>query len=125
MRPLLYLWGWYNGECVHDTVRVLLTNLADEQSSHAGSSATSEGVGQLEALQTIAALGLLADHIEDGVDQLSALRVVSLRPVVTGSALAENEIVWTEDLTEWSGPHGVHCSWFKVDQDGSWNVLST
>jgi hypothetical protein len=35
-------------------------------------------VGQLEALQAVAALGLLADDVKDRVNQLGALGVVAL-----------------------------------------------
>ena len=36
-------------------------------------------------LQTVAALRLLAHHVEHAVDKLGALRVVSLCPVVAGT----------------------------------------
>ena len=39
-------------------------------------------MSDLEALEAIAALGLLADDIEDGIDELGTLGVVSFRPVV-------------------------------------------
>merc|ERR1711903_66179 len=39
-----HLGGWHDGEGEHDTVGVLLTDLGDEESSHTGAGATSEGV---------------------------------------------------------------------------------
>jgi len=39
-------------------------------------------VGQLESLQAVTALGLLAQNLQHGVDQLGALCVVALGPVV-------------------------------------------
>lgn len=60
-----YLGGGHDGEGGHHAVRVLLTDLADEQGAHAGTGAATEGVGHLEALQALAVLGLLADDIED------------------------------------------------------------
>ena len=33
---------------------------------------------ELEALEAVAALGLLANHVQDAVDQLRALRIMSL-----------------------------------------------
>merc|ERR1711998_90597 len=65
------LGGGHDGEGHHHSVGVLLTDLRDEESSHSGSSATTERVGDLEALKAIAALSLLADNIEDGVNELS------------------------------------------------------
>ncbi|GIX60839.1 cell differentiation protein [Babesia caballi] len=57
-----------DGEGLHDPVGVLLTDLADEQRSHTTSGTTTERVGDLEALEAVAPLGLLAYNIKDGVD---------------------------------------------------------
>ena len=107
-----------NGEGVHDTVGVLLTDLGDQECAHTGSGATTERVGQLEALkkrfnkrsrclethlETIAGLGLLADNVQDGVNELGALSVVTLGPVVAGARLAKDEVVGAEDLAEGAG----------------------
>ena len=35
----LYLWGWYDREGVHDSIWIFLTDLADEQRTHARASA--------------------------------------------------------------------------------------
>jgi len=60
-----HLWRWHNREGKHHTIWVLFTNLGDQKCSHASASATSKGVGQLEALETITRLRLLADYIKD------------------------------------------------------------
>lgn len=74
-------------------------------------------------LETVAVLGLLADHVQHGVHELGALRVVSLGPVVTGAALAEHEVVRTEQLAEPSGADGVHGARLQVEEDGTRHVL--
>merc|ERR1712166_1335494 len=56
--------GMARREGKHHTIWVLLTDLGDQKCSHTGASATSEGVGQLEALEAIARFGLLTDNIE-------------------------------------------------------------
>merc|ERR1719345_634602 len=76
--------GWDDRERLHDSVRVLLTNLRNEQSAHACASATTEGVAKLEALEAIAPFCLLTHNIQDGVNQLSAFGIMSFRPVVPG-----------------------------------------
>ena len=43
---------WDDGKGVHDAVGVLLADLGDQECAHAGSGATTERVGQLEALKT-------------------------------------------------------------------------
>ena len=77
--------GGDDGEGDHLSVGVLLTDLGDEEGSHAGAGSTTEGVGDLEALKAIATLSLLTDDIEDGVNELSTFGVVTLGPVVTGT----------------------------------------
>ena len=96
------LGGWHDGESGHDSVGVLLTNLGNEEGAHAGTSAATEGVGDLEALKAVAAFSLFADNVEDGVDELSTFSVVALGPIVTGTSLAKHEVVRSEELTEGS-----------------------
>merc|ERR1711939_740758 len=114
-----HLGGWHDREGAHHTVGVFLTDLGDEEGSHAGASATTERVGDLESLEAVAALGFLADNIEDGVDELSTFGVVALGPVVAGTGLAEHEVVGAEELTERSSADGVHGSGLEIHEDGT------
>jgi len=82
-------------------------------------------VGYLETLEAIATFSFLSDDIEDGVDELGTFGVMALGPVVTGTGLSEDEVVWSEELTEWTGSDGVHGSWFEIHEDGSWDVSTT
>jgi predicted glutamine amidotransferase len=79
----------------------------------------------LESLKAIAALGFLSDNVEDGVYKFGSLCVVTFGPVVSGTTLSEDEVVWAEDLTEWSGSDGVHSSGLKIDKNGTWDVFAT
>ena len=87
--------GRDDAEGVHDPVRVLLSDLGDEEGAHAGAGPAAEGVGELETLQAVAALGLLADRVEDRVHQFRSLCVVTLGPVVTGPTLT---CVWWQGV---------------------------
>jgi hypothetical protein len=60
-----YFWGWDDGEGFHNSVWVFFSNFGDKESSHSGSSSSSEGVGNLESLETVASLGFLSNDIED------------------------------------------------------------
>ena len=51
-------------------------------------------------MEAITALSLLADDIEDGVDQFGTLGVVTLGPVVTSTGLSEDEVIRAKQLTE-------------------------
>merc|ERR1712100_467823 len=109
-----HLGGGHDREGAHHTVGVFLTDLGDEEGSHTGSSATTERVGHLEALEAVAALRFLADNIEDGVNELSTFGVVALGPVVSGTGLAEDEVVGSEELTEGSSTDGVHGAGLEI-----------
>ena len=119
------LGGWDDGEGDHLSIWVLLSDLGDEEGSHTGAGTTTEGVGDLEALKAVATLSLLSDNIEDGVDELSTLGVVTLGPVVTSTSLTEDEVVGSEELTEWGGSDGVHGTWLEIHEDGSWDISAT
>jgi len=119
------LGGRHDGESNHLSIGVLFSDLGDEEGSHTGSSTTTEGVGDLETLEAIATFGFLSDDIEDGVDELSTLGVVTLGPVVTGTSLAEDEVVGAEELTERSSTDGVHGAGLKIHEDGTGNITST
>ena len=95
--------------------------------AHRGSAnVTCDGCdGHVEArtLQAIGALSLLADDIKNRVDELSALRVVTLRPVVSRTALTEDEVVGTEEVAEGTRADGVHGAGLQIDEDRTRNVL--
>ena len=75
-----------------------------------------------EALEAVAALSLLADNVEDGINQLGALGVVALGPVVACTRLAEDEVVRAEDLAEGSRAHRVHGARLEVHQDSAGHI---
>jgi hypothetical protein len=81
-------------------------------------------VSQLESLKAITALSFLSDNIEDGVYKFGTFGVMSLGPVVSGTRLTKNEVVWSEDLSERSRSNGVHGSGLKIDKDGSGHVFT-
>jgi len=117
--------GWEHGESFHNSVWIFLSDLGDKEGTHTGSGTTTEGVGDLETLETIATFSFLSDNVEDGVNKFGTFGVMTFGPVVTGTSLTEDEVVWSEELTEWASSDGVHGTWFKIHQDGSWDISST
>merc|ERR1711962_1074405 len=80
-----HLWRGYDGESVHDSVGVFLSDLGNEERAHSTSGTTTQRMRQLESLKAVARLGLFTDDVEDRVDQLGAFGVMSLGPVVSGA----------------------------------------
>merc|ERR1711935_219528 len=119
-----HLRRWHDREGEHHTVGVLLANLGDQESSHTGTCATTEGVAELEALEAIAGLSLLTHDVENRVDELSTLSVVALGPIVPGTGLSEDEVVWAEELTEWASTDRVHGTRLEVHEDGTGYVAT-
>merc|ERR1719181_2031516 len=120
-----HLGGREHGEGEHNPVGVFLTDLRDKQSAHTGTGATAHGVSDLKTLEAVAGFRFLADDVQHGVDQLSALGVVALGPVVAGTGLSENEVIRTEKLTERSRADRVHGTGLKVHQNSAWHVTTT
>ncbi len=60
-----HLGGWEHREGGHDPVWVFFSDLGDQESSHAGASSSSHGVGDLETLEAIAAFGFLSYDVQN------------------------------------------------------------
>jgi hypothetical protein len=82
-------------------------------------------VRDLETLEAVAAFSLATDNVEDLINKLGTLSVMTLGPVVASTGLTENEVVGTEELAEGTGTDGVHCAGLKIDEDSAGNILVT
>merc|ERR1719453_1124456 len=120
-----HFWRWNDRECLHDTVWVFFTDFRDKQCTHACTGTTTKRVHQLETLKAITSLSFLAHHVQDRVNQLGALSVVPLSPVISRSCLSEDKVIRAEKLSKWTSPHTVHGSWLKIHKDGTWNVAAS
>jgi hypothetical protein len=91
------LGGWDNREGCHHAVGEFLADLGDKESSHTSTGTTTEGVGDLETLEAVAALGLTTHDIENLVNKFGTFSVMALGPVVSGTRLSEDEVVGAEE----------------------------
>jgi hypothetical protein len=71
-------------------------------------------MANLETLETVTSFSFFSNNIEYWINKFSTFSVVTFGPVVTGTSLSENKVVWSEELTEWACKDGVHGSWFKI-----------
>lgn len=68
----------------------------------------------LKALQTIALLHLTPRHIQHGIDYLGAFRVVTARPIVTGSATTRHKAIGIEESTDAAASNLVETRRLKI-----------
>lgn len=101
------LGGGEDGEGEDHAIGVLLLDLAEEKGTHTGTGTTTEGMGELEALELVAGLGLLSERVNDGLDELATLGVVASGPVVAGAGGGVNEVVGLEHLADGLVSDGV------------------
>jgi hypothetical protein len=79
----------------------------------------------LRTLQAITILGFFSNNIEDRVNELSALGVMALGPVIPSPGLPEYEVIGAEDLSKRSGSERIHGTRFEIHENSTWNVATT
>mmetsp|Transcript_22775 Transcript_22775/g.42333 ORF Transcript_22775/g.42333 Transcript_22775/m.42333 type:complete len:467 (+) Transcript_22775:286-1686(+) len=115
---------WDDTVRTDDTVGVFLLDLGDEKSTHTRSSSSSHRVGDLETLENITTLTLLAYTLHDGIYEFCSFGVVTLGPVISSSTLSKDKVVGTEKRSVRSSADRIHGSWFQIGQDGTWDISS-
>ena len=76
-------------------------------------------------LQAVAVLCLLANDIQHGVDQLGTLGVVTLSPVVAGTGLSEDKVVWTENLSVCTSADAVDDTGLEILEQRCYQEICT
>ena len=109
----------------HDTIRVLLADLGNKQSSHTGSSSSSHRVRNLEALKHVASFALLANDIHDRVDEFGSFGVMALGPVVSSSTLSKDKVIGAKETSVRSRANGVHGSRFEIRKNSTRHIASS
>uniref|UniRef100_A0A914MSZ0 Uncharacterized protein n=1 Tax=Meloidogyne incognita TaxID=6306 RepID=A0A914MSZ0_MELIC len=82
-------------------------------------------MSQLKALKTITTLSLFSNDIQNIVDQLSALSVMSFGPIVACSTLAKDKVVRTKKTPIRPSLDSVHCPRLQVNKNSTRDILST
>ena len=116
--------GWVDGETEFGFLAVVHGESLEEERGESGTSTTTDGVGDDEALETSAAISQFSDSVEAEVDDFSADGVVSSGEVVRGIFLSGDDLLWVEQLSVGSGSDFVDDGWFKVDEESSRHVLA-
>jgi len=119
------LWGGVDGEFQLGFLSVIDGETFHEEGGESGSGTTTEGVEDQETLKTGTLIGKLSDSVKDKIDDFFTDGVVTTGVVVGGILFAGDQLFGVEQLTVGTGTDLIDDSWFKIDEDGSWDVLSS
>ena len=119
------LWGWVDGETELGFLSVVDGESLEEERSKTGSGTSTDGVEDEETLETSALISELSDSVEAEIDDFLTNGVVTSGEVVGGIFLSGDELLWVEELSVGTGSDLINNSWLKIEEDGSWDVLSS
>jgi len=119
------LWGWVDGETKLGFLTVIDGKSLEEERSETGSGTSTDGVEDEETLETSALIGELSDSIEAEIDDFFTNGVMSSGEVVGGVFFTGDELLWMEELSVGSCSNLINDGWFKIEHDGSWDVLTS
>jgi hypothetical protein len=78
-----------------------------------------------EPLETGTLIGKLSDSVKNKIDDFLTDGVVTTSVVVGGIFFAGDQLFGVEQLAVSTGTYLIDNSWFKIDENGSWNVFSS
>ena len=96
----------------------------EKEGAETGSSSSSDGVEDEEALETSAVVSELSDSVEGEVDDFLADGAVASGVVVCGVFLSGDELLRVEELSVCAGSDFVDDGGFEIEEDASGDVLA-
>jgi hypothetical protein len=119
------LWGWVDGETKLGLLTVIDGESLEKEGSETGTGSSSDSVEDEETLETSALIGELSDSIEAEIDDFLTNGVMSSGEVVGSVFFTGDELLWMEELSVGSGSDLIDNGWLEIEEDGSWNVLTS
>jgi hypothetical protein len=86
---------------------------------------TTSSVENHETLKTSAVICKLSDTVKAKVNNLLTNGVVTSGEVVSGILFTRDELLWMEELSVGSGSDLINDGWLEIEEDSSWDVLSS
>ena len=119
------LWGWVDGETELGLLTVIDGESLEKEGSETGTGSSSDSVEDEETLETSALIGELSDSIEAEIDDFLTNGVMSSGEVVGSVFFTGDELLWMEELSVGTSSNFIDDSWFEIEEDGSWDVLTS
>merc|ERR1712072_775021 len=120
-----HLRGWVDGETELGLLTVVDGESLEKEGSETGSSSSTDGLEDEEALETSALISELSDSVEAKIDDFLTNGVVTSGEVVGGIFLSGDELLWMEELSVGSGSDFIDNGWLEIEEDSSWIMLSS
>jgi hypothetical protein len=78
-----------------------------------------------ESLETSTVVSQLSDSVQAEIDDFLSDGVMSSGEVVSGIFLTGDQLLGVEQLSVGSGSDFINDGWLQIQEDGSWDVLSS
>ncbi len=119
------MWGWIDGETELGFLTVIDGKSLEEERSETGTGSSTDGVEDEETLETSALIGELSDSVEAEINDFFTDGVMSSGEVVGSIFFTGDKLLWMEQLSVGSGSDLIDNGWLEIEEDGSWDVLTS
>merc|ERR1711970_52764 len=119
------LWGWVDGKLELGLLAIVDRETLHQKGGESGSSSSTERVEDKETLETGTLISQFSNSVEDEVDDFLTNGVVTTGVVVSGIFFAGDQLFGVEKLSVGSGADLVNDGGFQIDEDGTWDVLTS
>jgi hypothetical protein len=119
------LWGWVDGETELGFLTVIDGESFEKEGSESGTGSSTDGVEDEETLESGTLIGKLSDSIEAEIDDFFTNGVMSSGEVVGSIFFTGDKLLWMEELSVGSGSDLIDNGWLEIEEDSSWDVLTS
>jgi hypothetical protein len=119
------LWGRIDGESKLGFLTIIDGESLEEERSKSRSGTSSNSVEDEETLETCALIGKLSDSVKTEIDDFLTNGVMSSGEVVGSIFFTGDELLWMEELSVGSGSDFIDNGWLEIEENRSWDVLTS
>jgi len=119
------LWGWVDGETELGLLTIIDGKSFEEKGSESGTGSSTDGVEDEETLETSALIRKLSDSVEAEINDFLTNGVMSSGEVVGSIFFTGDKLLWMEQLSVGSGSNFIDNGWLEIEEDSSWDVLTS
>ena len=115
---------WIDGETKLGFLTIIDGKSFEEEGTKTGTSTTTDGVEDEEALETSALISELTDSVEAEINNFLTNGVVTTSEVVGSILLTRDELLWVEELSVGTGTDLIDNGGLEIEEDAAGDVLA-